>query len=202
LFLLAAVPQAASAQVVTIGLKGGRTYATVETNDRRVFGDVDRRTGSVYGVSAAIGGGLLRFRPEMLLVEKGFRDKTAGDDTLLDVDYIEVPLLLVVSLGAGGLRPSIFAGPTVAFERSCTLSGDFRGIDTSGECDLPSIDLNRETTDWGTAFGAELAFSLGSIALSAEARYTLGLTNFVTDADDEARNRVFSLMAGVQIPIG
>lgn len=198
------LPAPAESQLLTLGVKGGATFATVAASDGTGLGDVGQRDGTVFGASVALGGGIFGFRPEFLLVEKGFGGEDAADDRLLDVDYIEIPMLLMLRLGVGGIRPAVFAGPTVAIERACTISGGFDGIDLDGDCDAPSIDLERETTDWGAAFGAELAIDVGPIAVAAEGRYTLGLTNLVVDEeeDEEAFNRVFSFMAGIQIPIG
>ena len=200
LFLLVgALP--ASAQLLTIGLKGGPTFASVSLSDDGGL-DVGRRLGKVFGASAELGFGVVGIRPEILLVQKGFEVSDALSEASFFVDYIEIPVFLVVRLGSGRLRPAVYGGPAIGFESKCTIAGSFPLLET-GDCDAPDIALERASKDWGAAFGAELGVTLGGIILVGDARYTIGLNNLdQTEGNQERKNRVFSLTGGIQIPIG
>ena len=94
------------------------------------------------------------------------------------------------------LRPAIYAGPVVSFETGCTVSVSEVSVDCN---DGDDGFVDRKTTDWGAAFGANLDFILGPVILILDARYQLGLTNLadVPDSDEEVKNRVWQIMAGV-----
>lgn len=198
LLLLTGAPPA-FAQQLTLGLKGGPTFASVSVSDVAGF-DLGRRVGKVIGASAELGFGVVGVRPEILLVQKGFEVSDALSQGSFFVDYIEIPVLFVIRLGSGSLRPALYGGPTIGFESKCTITGDFPLLET-GDCD--DIALERASKDWGAAFGAELGVTLGGIVLVGDARYTLGLNNLdQTEGSQERKNRVFSLTGGIQIPIG
>ncbi len=201
LFLVLGFAVPGSAQIFTVGVKGGATFSSLDVQGSG-FPEVGRRTGTVVGASLELGLGMIGIRPEVLLVQKGFEARSGSSEAVFAVDYIEVPLLLVARFGSGSVRPAIYGGPVVALERSCSISGDFPDFTATGDCDAPSVDLDRETTDAGAAFGAELSVKLGGINLVADARYTMGLVNLDPEEENELRSRVFSAMAGIQIPIG
>ena len=192
----------ASAQMVTLGVKGGATFATVTDTDGE-FNDVGRRGGSAFGAFLQLGGRPVGFRAEVLLVQKGFEGSDDGEVVQFDVDYVEIPALLVVGLGAGGVRPSIYGGAAVGFERSCTISTSGAGLSATGDCDADPFDVETESIDVGAVIGAEVAFDVGGVNLVVDGRYTAGLTT-VDASDDpaEIKNRAFMLMAGLAIPIG
>lgn len=200
---LALFAQPMSAQLLTLGVKGGATFSTLESSSPD-FSDVDRRTGRVIGAALSLGGGTIGIRPEILLVQKGFETTAQGADLAFDVDYIEIPILLVARFDAGGVRPAIYGGPALGLERSCSISGNGLDFTATGDCDAPNVDLERETTDLGAAFGAELGIRFGGIYFVADARYTVGLTDLDAEPDDdeESKNRVFMLTGGIEIPIG
>jgi len=189
-------------QLLTIGAKGGATFATVSDADG-AFSDVGRRTGSAFGAFVTIGGNPIGLRGEVLLVQKGFDGRQDGDDIQFEVDYVELPVLLVFQLGAGPVQPAVYGGAAVGFERSCTISGSSAGLSVEGDCDEPDFELERESLDVGAVFGAEVMFGLGGASLVVDGRYTVGLTTLdASDDPDEIKNRAFLLMAGVAIPIG
>ncbi|MEZ4416203.1 MAG: porin family protein [Gemmatimonadota bacterium] len=200
--LVLALATPASSQIVTLGLKGGATFASVSDPDG-AFEDVGGRTGSVFGASIQLGGRPIGLRGEVLLVQKGFDAREAGDDYAYKVDYVEIPVLLVARLSSGPIAPSLYGGVAAGFERSCTVSVSGSQASASGDCDAPSLELERETMDAGAVFGAELAFGLGGIQLVADGRYTVGLTTLdASDDPDSVKNRAFMLMFGLGIPVG
>ena len=195
-------PPALEGQLLTIGAKGGVTFASLADPDG-TFDDVGRRTGSVFGGFAAIGAGALAVRGEVLLVQKGFDATSDQSNVVFNVDYVEVPLLLMARFGTGPVKPSIYGGVAVGFERSCTISSTGLTVVAEGDCDRPEIEVERETMDAGAVFGAEVMFGLGGLSLVVDGRYTMGLTTLdASDDPDELKNRAFMLMAGLAVPIG
>ena len=149
----------AEAQIFTLGVKGGGTFATISDPDG-AFDDVGRRAGSVFGAYAQLGG-RVGFRGEVLLVQKGFDGRQDGVDFEFDVDYVEIPALLVVRLGTGPVRPALYGGAAVGFERSCEFTARGTMLSASGDCDDPELDVEREELDAGAVFGAGSRHRIG-----------------------------------------
>ena len=192
----------ATAQLLTFGAKGGATFSSVSDPDG-YFSDVGSRSGSVLGGFLSVGTGPLALRGEVLLVQKGFSGGREGSDIDFDVDYVEIPVLLMLRLGTGPIRPSVYGGAAVGFERSCSVSATGVNVVAEGDCDRPDLELERESTDLGAVVGAEVMFGLGGVSVVVDGRYTRGLTTLdASDDPDEIKNRAFLLMAGLAIPVG
>lgn len=204
LLILAAMftPAETSAQTV-IGVKGGIGITDFSLSDSSV--DFDSRTTFTGGGFATFGLGETFFlQPEVLYAAKGAKSDLGGAGATLAVDYIEVPLLIGAgfNVGSGSVQPRVFAGPSVAFEIGCDLSGSEGGTTVSLSCS--DIELETKSVDFGVVFGAGLAFPLGSVQLILDGRYDLGLTNVNdTEGDEESlKNRAWQFMAGVGFPVG
>jgi len=193
LALLIAAPLQAQ---TTLGVKGGINVANIST-DVEDFPDViDSKTGFVGGAFVTLGlGSLFAVQPELLYSQKGFKASEGILSAQLGTNYIEIPVLLKAQFKLAMLRPAIYAGPVVSFETGCTVSIS----DVSVDCNDDEGFVDRKTTDWGAAFGANLDFILGPVILILDARYQLGLTNLadVPDDDESVKNRVWQIMAGV-----
>lgn len=193
LALLIAAPLQAQ---TTIGVKGGVNVANISTNISDLPDVIDSKTGFVGGGFVTFGlGSLLAIQPELLYSQKGFQAEELGQTATLGTNYIEIPVLLKAQFKLAMLRPAIYAGPVVSFETGCNL--DVLGV--SFDCDDDEGFVDRKTTDWGAVFGANLDFFLGPVTLLVDARYQLGLANLADapDVDEEVKNRVWQIMAGV-----
>jgi hypothetical protein len=195
------LPVQAEAQTV-IGVKGG-----IGISDLSVEGDdsFSSRTAFVGGGFATIGLGETFFvQPEVLYALKGAKSDIDGVDATIALDYIEIPLLVGAQFGLGSssVVPRVFAGPSVAFETGCKLSGTESGV--SVELDCSDFELLTNSVDFGLVFGAGLGIPLGSVELVIDGRYDLGLTNINdSEFDDESvKNRAWQFMAGVGFPVG
>jgi hypothetical protein len=194
---------------LAFGVKGGVSVSQVQAD---LF-DTDNRTGFVGGVYGAFDlTPMIGIQPELLLVRKGAKlfgtDVSVGGiplgeiGTTLDVDYLEVPLLLRVSLPvaeAVGVR--FLAGPVASLKVDEKLS-------TTGLIGY-SLDSDQvKTADFGLAAGAAVAFRSGTFAVVGEGRYTLGLTNIsdlsIADVSfgGDVKNGSFYLMAGLEFLFG
>ena len=91
--------------------------------------------------------------------------------TTYQVDYLEIPVLLRVTVGGPGpVQPSLLLGPSLGVKLRSRLAYDGPGPDMSG-------DLKVEDTDFGLVGGVGLEFGHTPVRMLLDARYTLGLMN-------------------------
>lgn len=191
------------AHAQSIGFKLGATFSDM---------DADPDEGDSEALKSFGGGGFIRFgmgglslQLEALALTKGSKasDEDLDADVELKLDYIEVPITAMFSLGNG---PYIFAGPSFGFEVGCTVDADLGDLDLKGDCDEGDEDLTvtRKKLDVGVTGGLGIQLPLGPGALLIEGRYTHGLTNLNDDSDSDARkvrNRSYGVFAGYAIGI-
>lgn len=184
----------ASAQP-TFGLKAGLNVADVTNTFEDVDGvfDAQPRLGFVGGVLVDLPlNPQFGIRAEALYSQKGARENFEGDetkggggDTVLKMDYIEVPLLARVAVEpTPTLEVGLMAGPAFAFNVVEKLEIDGTNV-REGDDFVQSFDT-------GIAVGAEV----GSGPFFVDFRYTLGLLNVAQELDeddDEPKNGVFSV---------
>jgi hypothetical protein len=191
LVLLAAAPRAATAQSFEIGVKGGVTFAT-QTGGAEEIESLGVTERIFYGASLAIGGAFafalterVAFQPEVLFVQKAHETQLRGsfpdDPSPLEFDgrvtqnYLELPMLLRVAVGARGVQ--LLAGPSVNVSLDCWECGD--------------------AVDVGIAVGAGFYGS----TLTMEGRYEEGLsdtTDLFRGNGGSRRNRAFLFLVGVR----
>lgn len=181
--LALAASGAAQAQRARFGLKGGPSYTTV-------VGQHVAGAASKWGFH----GGVLvnvklsdRFslQPEVLYSQKG--TKGADDSNRINLNYVDLPVLLRVATGLGGLF--IEVGPQLGYLAGSNASVGSRTplarvtADFAGS--YPPFDLG-----YAAGFGYQLANGLG-LGL----RYNGGFTHVLkgATADDTARNSAFQL---------
>jgi hypothetical protein len=199
---VSAVPQGQAG--MAFGVKGGVSLSHVNAD---LFG-TQNRTGFVGGVYGAFDlSPHLGVQPELLYVRKGARlfstDVTIGGitfgsvGTTLDVDYVEVPVLLRVSLPtAGPVDARLLAGPVVSFKANEQLS-------TTGLIDVTLPSNLTKTTDFGIAVGGAVAVRNGALDVVAEGRYTFGLTNISSlPFGGDVKNGAFYATLGLEFPLG
>jgi hypothetical protein len=189
---------------LALGVKGGLSLSHVNAD---LF-STDNRTGFVGGVYGALGlSPSLAVQPELLFVRKGAKlfgthvsilGTDVGDLGLaLDVDYVEIPLLLRLSLPtAGPVDVRLLAGPVASFKLNEQLS-------TTGLVNV-KLDTNQiKASDFGLAVGGAVAIRSGSLAVVGEGRYTLGLTN-ISDLPfgGDVKNGTIYAMLGLEFPLG
>ena len=137
-----------------------------------------------------VGGGFLCFdlgnalalRPELLYEQKGVASSSAN--VWLEYDYIELPVLMKLSLGTPAVNPSILFGPAFS-------------LNTSGQYynSVASIPLkNMSALDVGIVGGLEL--DLDKFLISG--RYELGLAN-VNSTGASIQNDTFTFLVGYSL---
>ena len=115
-------------------------------------------------------------------------------------DYVEVPLLFTGTFPiAGRMRfaPTIFAGPAVAFQTSCTFSSSL----VVATCDslYATQGASMRHTDALLIFGG--GFSVGPVALLG--RYDLGLTKLIVQrSPKDIKSEAWLMSVGVRLRLG
>jgi hypothetical protein len=202
---------ASSAEAQTsphIGFKLGASFSTLSTDD--AF-DEDVKT-----LTKFTGGGFMRFdmgafaiQPELMYVTKGGKFEETFEGTTvsaeLRLDYIEIPLLLVVPLMRGpGVAPYVYGGPAFAIEARCQVHASAGGFSATESCDdADEGDFERKKFDVGAMVGGGVAIPMGPGSILIEGRYNFGLIN-LNDSEEpgKVRNRSGAILAGYSIPIG
>lgn len=151
------------------------------------------------GLSAGVflnitsGNEIIGFQPELLFSQKGSDFQVGNIREDYRLSYIEVPMLLKVSVPISSLRPNIFAGPYASFKVSetYTYTEVLTGATLTGEDNTKSID-------YGAIFGAGLDVNLSSAIITVDGRYNLGLQE-LEDADEpkDIKNGSFSFNVGI-----
>ncbi len=203
--VLALAPLAASPAHagVALGLKGGLSLSHVNAD---LF-STENRTGFVGGAYAAFNlGPAIGVQPELLFVRKGAKlfsqnVSVGGVDlgdvhTTLDVDYVEIPVLLRLSLPTPGpVSVRLLAGPVADIKVSEKLS--------LGGLVSYSLSSNQvKNADYGIAAGGAVAVQSGGVRVVGEGRYTYGLTN-ISDLPfgGDVKNAAIYATLGLEFPI-
>jgi hypothetical protein len=164
-----------------LGVKAGLSFATL--SESSTSPDFRNQTGFAAGVSLGLPlGGVFVLQPEALYAEKGAKGATSSND--LKVAYLDVPLLLRLTIPTPGLAPFAVGGPQASFQLRCEL----------GQSDC---DQDFAGTDYGVAVGAGVRIG-GGLGFTVEARYTQGLKdiNRVSQGFD-SKTRTFFILAGL-----
>ncbi len=192
------------------GIKGGATFATVSVNDPggADIGNITRLAGGAF-LRIPLGG--LALQPEVLYMQKGASISDPQDGSIsidIKLDYVEVPVLIVVPIGSGeGAAPYVFGGGAVAFEAGCKFKGEGGGVSLDIDCGSANqfeLELQRKKVDFGAVAGAGVTIPAGSGAFLIEGRYTFGLLN-IDDSGDSAnsfKNRAGAALIGYSFNLG
>jgi hypothetical protein len=180
-----------SAHDVMLGVKGGVNVANFTGDD--VFHNSSSE-GAIAGVFARYGlGTSWSLQPEALFTMRGAEFSVDDIQTEQQINYIEIPVLARFGWGHNAsFRPSLFAGPSVAFLVKNKIV-DGAEIDLKGATGTRDVDV-------GAVLGAGLDYTLGSGDLLLDARYEMGFISWSEDLD--VRNSVLSFMLGYGFPLG
>jgi len=202
--LLVLAPPAAG-QGLEIGAEAGLNLADLSVEDDEGNTETETRTGLRVGaVMRWSFSSLLGLQAGGYYSEKGATAVEAGTDLAIDLTYVEVPLLLTLSVptGPSPLAPRVYAGPQIAFESSCDLEGTSGPVSVSTSCEQAAeegIGLD-PATDVGLVFGGGLDVAAGPGAFTLDARYDLGLVDINDfEGTEDLKTRTFSVSAGYLI---
>ncbi|MCX6567806.1 MAG: porin family protein [Candidatus Aminicenantes bacterium] len=187
------LPQTLSAG---FGIKGGYSLSKFSLTSTEPppfeFVNLPYYTGGIY---FSLKLGPLAIQPEVLYTRMGAKYAIDADSLEYRFDYIQVPLLLKLSvIPVGPIRPVIYAGGYGSYMLKANGVETIGGV--SDETDLGDMF---EKYDYGVIGGAGIEFKLPGISFSIEGRYNYGLKNILTDAGvgESVKNRSMMALVGI-----
>jgi len=174
---VAVLAGSASAQTFNLGLEAGANFSNFIGSDISKVGTVnDSKLGFVGGGFLSLNFGTsFAIRPEILYEQKG--NAISGTSTTTEMDYLEIPVLLKLSLGTPGINPALLLGPSFNWN---TVAKDASGNSIS----------NISSSDVGIVGGVEI--DIDKFLISG--RYELGLDNIQQNTN--VQNGTITLLAG------
>ncbi len=209
--LLALVATPGQAQNLSAGVQGGIGFANLGGDTEGTESKLGWSGGAFFAADLHE-----YFRLQFVgqYVRKGAKDSEAGIDIKFNLNYIEVmvPFTLTIPVQNSPLMPHIFAGPALAFELDCAVSGEAGGVSVDIGCDEfsdlsgdPDDDIQTKSIDFGVVFGGGADIALGNGAITLDVLYNLGLTN-VNDTpgfeDFSIKNKNLQILAGYRFFFG
>jgi len=184
--LAAAAP--VRAQGISGGIKGGVLWASIpklaENGDNRL--EFGRRLGIAGGMFLTLnvlpGIGI---QPEIIFTQKGATTESNGAGWSLRLDYVDIPVLARIDVGAAGVQAYLFGGPSFNINLDARI--------TAGDDD---DDVSDDVEKREVAVVAGLGLQVGKFLV--EGRWTEGLMNISRDPEEGLRNRSFAIMAGIR----
>jgi hypothetical protein len=167
----------ASAQTFNIGLEAGANFSNfVGSTDVSSFENAkDSKLGFVGGGFVCLNfGENFSVRPEILYAQKGAA--ISGTSTSVQLDYIEFPVLLKLSLGSPMVNPAVLLGPTFSLNTVASMDG------------VSISDVN--SSDIGLMVGVEV--DIDKFLVSG--RYEIGFQNVVQNIN--VQNGTFTFLVG------
>ncbi|MBC7914484.1 MAG: PorT family protein [Pyrinomonadaceae bacterium] len=167
----------ASAQHVNFGVKAGLNLYNIKDEQESEF---DSKVGFHIGALAHIHlNKQWALQPELVFSGQGAKFTSGGDETKLNLGYLNVPVM-VQYMFDNGLR--LQAGPQVGFLLSAKAKNDDDDIDVKD--DLKPVDFS-------------LGFGAGYVhvpsGFGVDARYNLGLSDINEEAGNKSTNQGFQL---------
>ncbi len=183
LFLFAFTTTLHAQIIPTFGLKGGVNFTNFAQTDLDIY---EMKTGVMIGAFAQLNVPLspLSIQPEILYAQYGASIKDA--DASFDVNYIQIPVLVKLSLDAPGVTPNIHFGP-------------YANILAGAELDVDggSVDLDELVN--GTSFGVIVGAGLDTDKIELGLRASIGASEvFEPEASDEETNLGIAITLGVK----
>ncbi|HSJ23552.1 MAG TPA: porin family protein [Longimicrobiales bacterium] len=182
------------------GIKGGVSISRLQTDGAEYWDD--NLVTSTFGGHARFRLGPLVLQPELLVVTKGASASQPFpadlEDDQIRMEYIEVPLMIVVPVSIGMVEPYVMGGPALMLESRCRSYVRQDGLRTNLPCDPPQGQLFRRTAfDYGVAAAGGVAYPVFGGRAFVEGRHTWGLRNIHKGPGDaDVRNRTLSFLVG------
>ncbi|MBN2070031.1 MAG: PorT family protein [Candidatus Krumholzibacteriota bacterium] len=222
--LIAVMSQAAAAEGISFGVKGGMAVAGITDVPKFLDEDINwkgkARTGMAGGVymKYPVAGSFI-FQPELLFVMKGFKAEYEEEEGTIDMEgkfnYIEIPLIARFSIPLeGAFRPWFCFGPSIGFNMSDKVDMKIHGTGYRFNINVDA-DKAMNKTDFSIVLGGGFEYDIGSTALTFDIRYEHGLTKLIGGGDvtyevvewedemteeideQKGKNKAFILMVGM-----
>ncbi|MBT8477982.1 MAG: PorT family protein, partial [Gemmatimonadetes bacterium] len=109
-------------------------------------------------------------------------------------DYVELPLTAQLVVG---LSPTwdwnLYGGIALAFKAACNVSND---AGDKADCDEAAPSWTFNSTEWSVPFGTSFSYAFTRSALTADFRYSYGLSNAIDNLRLKNRSWQFILRWG------
>ena len=193
-FVTVAIVHLSAYSQATFIPKIGLAFARTSGDD---ISDEEAKTGLLVGAAfnLPLDEDLISLQPEVLYIQKG--TKQDGSRLRRRFNYVEVPILVKVSIGTDQIKGYFNAGPSLGFGVSSKqrLTDDSYGKVTFGGD--PGF---AKRIDVGLQFGGGVGFEAGPGSLILDLRYGVGLLNVYEDRS--LKNRALALSLGYALPLG
>lgn len=189
---------------VQLGATAGLAVTTLVGDDVE---DADSRTSLFGGATLVFHApmSMIGFETGVHYVAKGAKSTMDGGDAVLDLTYIEVPLLVRIAMDLQGssIRPVLLLGGAVGINQDCEVELTSGGTTVRLDCDDPifdgSVDIRK--VDVGVSAGLGVDIPVGARMVAAPAiRYTRGLLD-IGDSDDSTDARNSAIQIGLTLRI-
>lgn len=189
--------RAQSVPSVSVGVIGG--VATTSLVGKDAANDLERRSGVLAGLSAVFATpSRMQVEIDALYATKGWRSSGPGSTFDFTASYLEIPVLLRLSLAPGArVRPFLAGGPAFGMRLACSAEVTSTiGVDKLTCDDLErGLDAKVGKTDLSGVLGAGVEFPLGSMQATLAARYSRGFSSVLGDRDNHFQS--FSVHFGI-----
>jgi hypothetical protein len=130
-------------------------------------------------------------------VQKGGRGTVQNVGVDFDLDYVEIPLTAQLAVG---LSPewdwNLYGGIAIAFQTTCEVSDD---AGDKAACEEAAPTWNFTSTEWSVPFGTSFSYSFTRSALTADFRYSYGLSAAIDNLDLKNRSWQFIIRWGFEV---
>lgn len=205
--LLGLAAPAVNAQVA-LGIRAGTSLSDFVVTGV-VIEEEEPRRGITLGMTAAVPiNTRLGVEFGVSYVQRGSTSTLANVNVDFWPNYLRASMLGTASAPVFGetLAVRLLAGPALAMETSCQQETRFllQPVVVLLECDDPESNPKTTTFDFGLLGGAGVRFApAGRVGLTLDLLYSHGLRSILdTELAQTARNRAFTLQAGLDFLIG
>jgi len=139
----------------------------------------------------------LALQLEANFVQKGGRGTVEEGDVDFDLDYVEIPLTAQLVVGLGSAWDwNLYGGIALAFRTTCDIS---LGSGDPASCDQVAPTWSFADTEWSVPFGTSFTRRFSRSALTADFRYSYGLSAAIENLDLKNRSWELILRWGFEV---
>ncbi|MDH3252067.1 MAG: PorT family protein [Ignavibacteria bacterium] len=182
----------------SLGFKGGTNIANLSIDPDNLSAQgitKSTRLALIFGAVAELGvGGPIYIVLEPSYVQKGAKLEGQGGKLTFEGNYLAIPLLVKAKFGVATVKPYVFAGPNLGLLLSAK-----QVVEAQGQTQETDIKESFTSTDFAIDFGGGVQFKVAKlVAVTADARYSLGLSDINKDSTDPTKIKT----TGIQILLG
>ena len=164
-------------QAVSFGVKAGLNLANLHSKFMDETESADFKAGLHAGVFARFSiAQAIAFQPELIFSMEGAKESEDDEDTKLNLDYIQLPLMLQFG-SASGFYAEV--GPGLGYLISAKAKTEILGeeIEEDIKDDMEKLNI---TGNVGVGYAMQNGFGVG-------VRYSHGFSNLLKDGDEDVK---------------